>query len=35
MVVVSEYIHSNPVKAGFVPDPLDYRWSSIVAYFTF
>ena len=23
-----EYIHQNPVRAGFVDDPLDYRFSS-------
>jgi REP element-mobilizing transposase RayT len=27
------YIHSNPVKAGLVLSPLDYKWSSYKEYF--
>jgi hypothetical protein len=23
-----EYLHNNPVKAGYVESPEDYRWSS-------
>ena len=28
-----EYIHSNPVRAGFVLSPRDYKWSSYEDYF--
>jgi putative transposase len=28
-----EYIHSNPVRAGFVLSPGDYKWSSYKEYF--
>jgi putative transposase len=27
------YIHGNPVKAGLVLSPRDYRWSSYKEYF--
>ncbi len=27
-----EYIHMNPVRAGLVPRPQDWRWSSINEY---
>jgi len=27
------YIHKNPVKAGMISEPEDYRWSSIQAYY--
>ena len=30
---VFRYIHNNPVKAGLVKDPEEYRWSSIHAYY--
>ena len=29
---VSRYIHNNPVKAGIVENPLDYKWSSYDIY---
>lgn len=29
---VSRYIHLNPVRAGMVEDPLDYKYSSYAAY---
>ena len=29
-----DYIHSNPVKAGLVLSPRDYKWSSCKEYFT-
>ena len=28
-----DYIHSNPVRAGFVLSPRDYKWSSYEEYF--
>jgi len=28
-----DYIHSNPVRAGFVLSPRDYKWSSYKEYF--
>jgi hypothetical protein len=28
-----DYIHSNPVRAGLVLSPSDYRWSSCKEYF--
>lgn len=30
---VLKYIHANPVKAGMVPAPSEYRWSSSAAYY--
>lgn len=27
-ISIAEYIHNNPVKAGFVSEPEDYPWSS-------
>ena len=32
LLEVSRYIHLNPVKAGMVKYPEDYRWSSFPAY---
>src|SRR6266498_2952560 len=32
LLQVSVYIHNNPVKAGIVKRPEDYRWSSIHDY---
>ena len=32
LLSVSLYIHTNPVRAGIVGDPRDYRWSSIRLY---
>ncbi|NLZ92724.1 MAG: transposase [Firmicutes bacterium] len=32
LLAVVRYIHNNPVKAGMVADPLDYRWSSYRSY---
>jgi putative transposase len=32
LLQVSVYIHNNPVKAGIVKRPEDYRWSSIHYY---
>jgi putative transposase len=29
---VSRYIHLNPVRAGLIPNPDDYRWSSLGEY---
>lgn len=29
---VSRYIHNNPVKAGIVDNPFDYKWSSSSSY---
>ena len=29
---VSRYIHNNPVKAGMVDNPFDYKWSSSSSY---
>lgn len=31
-LVLLRYIHLNPIKAGIVSDPADYRWSSHQAY---
>ena len=31
-LIVSRYIHLNPVEAGFVKNPADYEWSSYRAY---
>lgn len=31
-LIVSRYIHLNPVKASIVNNPLDYKWSSYPAY---
>ena len=31
-LIVSRYIHLNPVKANLVLDPLDYKWSSYSVY---
>ena len=33
LLAASLYIHLNPVKAGFVPDPQTYRWSSCRLYY--
>jgi REP element-mobilizing transposase RayT len=33
LLEVSRYIHMNPVKAGMVARPEDYRWSSVGAYY--
>ena len=32
LVVLSRYIHLNPVRAGIVEKPEDYRWTSYAAY---
>ena len=32
LMEVSRYIHLNPVRAGIVKNPEDYRWSSFQAY---
>ncbi len=32
LLAISVYIHLNPVKAGMVEQPEDYRWSSIKLY---
>lgn len=32
LVCVSRYIHRNPVEAGLVREPEDWRWSSAAAY---
>ncbi|MGI6549579.1 MAG: REP-associated tyrosine transposase [Syntrophomonadales bacterium] len=34
LLTVIRYIHNNPVKAGMVSHPEDYRWSSIKAYYS-
>lgn len=31
-LIVTRYIHLNPVEAGLVTDPADYKWSSYAAY---
>jgi putative transposase len=31
LLTVIRYIHKNPVKAGMISEPEDYRWSSIQA----
>lgn len=31
-LIVSRYIHLNPVEAGLVDNPADYKWSSYAAY---
>lgn len=33
LLTVIRYIHNNPVKAGMVENPEEYRWSSIRAYY--
>ncbi len=33
-LAVSRYIHLNPVRAGIVAEPEDYRWSSYADYIT-
>lgn len=33
LLTVIRYIHKNPVKAGVVSEPEDYRWSSIHEYY--
>jgi len=33
LLAVIRYIHNNPVKAGMVQEPEEYRWSSIHAYY--
>lgn len=35
LLAASLYIHLNPVKAGLVKNPQDYRWSSCRLYHTF
>ena len=32
LLIVSRYIHLNPVKAGLVDHPAKYKWSSYAAY---
>src|SRR3990167_3519219 len=32
LLIVSRYIHLNPVKAALVKNPGDYKWSSYLAY---
>jgi len=32
LLAASLYIHMNPVRAGLVADPRDYRWSSVRLY---
>ena len=32
LLQVHRYIHLNPVKAGLVPKPEDYQWSSYLQY---
>lgn len=32
LLEVSRYIHNNPVRAGIVKDPIEYRWSSYNTY---
>jgi hypothetical protein len=32
LLELSAYLHLNPVRAGLVEDPLDYRWTSYGAY---
>jgi len=32
LLAASLYIHMNPVRAGLVADPSDYRWSSVKLY---
>jgi putative transposase len=34
-LIVSRYIHLNPVEAGMVEQPKDYHWSSYRAYVTY
>ena len=34
LLTVIRYIHQNPVKAGMISEPEDYRWSSIQAYYS-
>jgi hypothetical protein len=34
LLTVIRYIHKNPVKAGMISEPEDYRWSSIQAYYS-
>ena len=31
-LALNRYIHINPVKAGIVPPPKDYQWSSYNVY---
>jgi putative transposase len=33
MITKLEYIHANPVRAGLVSDPVDYKYSSARNYF--
>jgi len=33
LIAASVYIHLNPYKANLVKDPVDYKWSSISAYY--
>lgn len=33
LLTVIRYIHNNPVKAGIIHKPEEYRWSSIHAYY--
>ena len=34
LIAASVYIHLNPYKANLVNDPMDYKWSSISAYYS-
>jgi putative transposase len=34
LLVKLQYIHQNPVKAGLVKNPHDWKWSSAAAYLT-
>ena len=33
LLQLSRYIHQNPVKAGYVTNPLQYKWSSFPLFF--
>ena len=33
LLTVMRYIHNNPVKAGMVREPEEYKWSSILTYY--
>ncbi len=33
LLIIIRYIHNNPVKAGMVQKPEEYKWSSIHAYY--
>ncbi len=34
LLTVMRYIHNNPVKAGMVAEPEEYKWSSMLAYYS-